>query len=70
VYLACGGILNATSGEIRSVDADRNGQYENDLDCTWQIIVPVNQRITIQFTNFSLEAADATGQCRDYVQVG
>ncbi|XP_015795561.2 cubilin-like, partial [Tetranychus urticae] len=34
----CGGILNGTSGSLESPDIDKDGRYENNLDCTWLII--------------------------------
>ena len=66
---ACGAQLNATSGTFRSLDVSGNGQYENDLDCTWVIIVPENNIITLRFTSFNLQGQSAAGSCVDYIEV-
>ncbi|XP_053408750.1 cubilin-like isoform X2 [Mercenaria mercenaria] len=51
----CGGILNSTSGTLRAVDSDGDGQYENDLDCRWSIIAANNKVIRLTFTGLDME---------------
>ncbi len=62
----CGGLIQATSGTIGSVDADSNGEYEPELDCTWQISVPTDQVVRLTFNTFALEGGDCD---YDYVEV-
>ncbi|XP_067863171.1 cubilin [Heptranchias perlo] len=65
----CGGYLTGTSGTFSSPDVDFNGKYEKNLDCLWNIIVPLNKVINITFTVFLLEDK-ANGICAyDYVSI-
>ncbi|CAH1775425.1 unnamed protein product [Owenia fusiformis] len=63
----CGGLLNQSSGSIGSVDATGNGYYENNLDCTWQIIVPNDNIVKVTFLQMDLESDIGCGY--DYVEV-
>ena len=55
VSQGCGGLLNASSGTIQSLDYDGDGQYENDLDCVWRIQAPENKVIKLTMGRFILE---------------
>jgi len=66
---SCGGMLNGTTGSFRSLDADNDGRYENDLECLWRIIVPENNRILLQFSSFRLEPPGPNGRCQDFVEI-
>jgi len=61
----CGGLINSTSGTIQSLDDNRDGIYETDLNCEWQIIVPQNSSVSLSFTRFNL----APVGCYDYLEV-
>ncbi|CAL1529132.1 unnamed protein product [Lymnaea stagnalis] len=50
----CGGTLRQSSGTIRSLDIDNNGQYEPDLDCHWLIYVGENKLVTINITGINI----------------
>lgn len=51
----CGGVLNTTTGELRSLDADGNGQYENNLDCHWTIVGETNKVIKLNIWGMAIE---------------
>ena len=63
----CGGVLNATSGQLQSVDADANGQYENNLDCRWTIIGASNK--VIRFSVQGLDIEPNANCIYDYLRV-
>ncbi|XP_070175573.1 delta-like protein D [Littorina saxatilis] len=48
-------LLNGQSGTFTS--PNHPNQYQNDMDCTWQITVQSNYVIQLTFSNFSLEAS-------------
>ena len=58
VCVACGGLINATSAGYLSSPYYPN-DYPKNLDCEWQIIVPVGERIKIEFTTFDVEKHSA-----------
>ncbi|XP_070174131.1 cubilin-like [Littorina saxatilis] len=51
----CGGVVNRTSGVIRSFDADGDGSYENGLDCYWTIFVSQNKIVYLNVTDLDIE---------------
>lgn len=62
----CGGLIQASSGSFGSVDDNGDGQYEPELDCTWQISVPTDMVVRLTFNSFAMEDRD----CHyDYVEV-
>lgn len=63
--MGCGGVINSTSGSIQSIDINRDGLYEMDLECVWQMALPQNLTIFLQFNRFDLVS---TG-CYDYLEV-
>ena len=63
----CGGLLRSTSGSFASLDADGNGYYEPELDCTWQIVAPQGQVISLTFNSFNLEVDQNCDY--DYIEV-
>ena len=67
----CGGLLNTTSGVIKSLDHDGNGQYEPDLNCVWQIVVPPDHNVRLHFDQFDLAPQGGEGclDLSDYLQV-
>ena len=50
---SCGQFLTGPSGTVMS--ANYPGNYNNDEYCTWQIQVPVNKKIRLDFTEFKTE---------------
>lgn len=52
----CGGLLVFPSGTIASpgFPADPD-YYDNNVDCVWNIEAPVDQRVILQFNNFTTE---------------
>ena len=60
-------MFNTSSGMFGSLDADGNGMYEPNLNCAWQIIVPMGKVVFLQFLSFNLE--DAYNCHYDYVEV-
>nr|XP_016847715.1 PREDICTED: deleted in malignant brain tumors 1 protein [Anolis carolinensis] len=53
---SCGGFLGHQSGTIQSPFYPSN--YPNNADCTWQIQVESNSRITLTFQNLQLQVCD------------
>ncbi|XP_046448205.1 CUB domain-containing protein 2-like [Daphnia pulex] len=52
----CGGLLTFPSGTIASpgFPADPH-YYDNNVDCLWEIVAPLDQKVILQFTNFTTE---------------
>lgn len=50
---ACGGIIEATNGTITSPSFP--DLYPGNKSCIWEIIAPVQFKITLNFTHFDLE---------------
>ncbi|KFM62124.1 Cubilin, partial [Stegodyphus mimosarum] len=66
----CGGMLNTSTGEIKSVDVDSDGQYESNLDCNWLIMSSSpNQVILLNFTSFNVESSRNNTCVYDYVEL-
>lgn len=66
----CGGYLNTSSGTIQSLDHDRDGKYEFDLDCIWTIIGEEFKVITLTFQNFNVEETYNRTSCSwDYLEI-
>ena len=54
------------------MDADGNGQYENDLDCQWVVVGTEGLVLAMSFTRFNVEDKSngtADDPCWDYVEV-
>ncbi|XP_076437271.1 cubilin-like isoform X2 [Babylonia areolata] len=51
----CGGVINQTSGVLRSFDANGDGRYENDLTCQWTFFAAEGKVIAFNFTGLDLE---------------
>ncbi|RLW11183.1 hypothetical protein DV515_00001475, partial [Chloebia gouldiae] len=49
----CGGIFQATSGEIHSPNYPQ--PYHNNTDCSWVIQVDQSHRVLLNFTDFDIE---------------
>ncbi|NXD11879.1 CUBN protein, partial [Nothocercus nigrocapillus] len=49
----CGGIFQATSGEIHSPNYPE--PYSNNTDCSWVIQVDYSHRVLLNFTDFDIE---------------
>ncbi|NWR90257.1 CUBN protein, partial [Furnarius figulus] len=49
----CGGVFQATSGEIRSPNYPQ--PYNNNTDCSWVIQVDHSHRVLLNFTDFDIE---------------
>ncbi|XP_062489682.1 cubilin isoform X1 [Pezoporus occidentalis] len=49
----CGGIFQATSGEIHSPNYPQH--YGNNADCSWLIQVDSSHRVLLNFTDFDIE---------------
>ena len=63
----CGGILNETSGSIRSVDRDGDGLYDNNLECVWVIVAPEATVIELKILYMDIEWHKTCDS--DYVRV-
>ncbi|XP_060561255.1 cubilin-like, partial [Ruditapes philippinarum] len=63
----CGGILNSTTGSLRSKDSDGYGRYDNNQDCRWIIVAGDNNVIRLTFTRFQLEYH--SGCLFDYIKI-
>ena len=50
---SCGDFLTGPSGTVTS--SNYPGNYNNDDYCTWQIQVPVNKKVRLDFTEFKTE---------------
>jgi len=48
-------MLNSSQGSFRSIDANGNGLYENNLDCIWTILVGGNKIVKLNIDNFNVE---------------
>ena len=66
--VGCGGrIVNAQSGDIRPVDINNDGNFENNQDCTWVVTTPVNQVLQLTVT---WPMTLANNNCDDQLLVG
>lgn len=52
---ACGGTLSDGNGTITSPSYPSN--YPKNKECTWKIIGPKGQRISLKFKDFKLEGS-------------
>lgn len=63
----CGGFFNTSSGVIQSPDIDRNGKYDDNLDCWWHIIIEEDNIIKLTFEYMDIEPNQ---QCSfDYLEI-
>ena len=58
---SCGQFLSGPSGTVNSSNYPAN--YDDDEYCTWQIQVPVNKKIRLDFTEFKTESG------KDYLMI-
>jgi hypothetical protein len=70
----CGGRVQVNGGEtktIQSLDADRDGNYEKDLNCQWLFTGADGKNLRLTFNTFDVESAanDTYRNCFDYVEV-
>ena len=69
----CGGRLDVVSSTtIRSYDADRDGNYEPELNCQWVLLgSDPGKVLKMSFTTFNIErdANSTSVTCWDYVEV-
>ena len=62
--------LDATATYSSLSDGSHQYDYDHNLNCTWLLRAPTGSTLRLEFTSFSLEAADAkTGKCYDYVEI-
>lgn len=61
---ACGGVIDTLNGTITSPSFP--DLYPMSKDCVWEIIVPEQYRITINFTHFDLEGDNYHAQECEY----
>ena len=54
----CGGLLNGTSGTIRSPDNNKDGRYDHNADCWWNISVEETNAVEINFVQMELAYSD------------
>jgi hypothetical protein len=52
---SCGGILNSTTDKITSLDLDKDGLYDRNLDCRWNIVVGENKVIIFTVEGIDIE---------------
>jgi len=57
---ACGGYLKAMNGTLKSPSFPST--YPMNKKCIWQIVAPVDYRITLNFTYFDLEGNNVSMQ--------
>ena len=70
----CGGkidLRSANSATIRSLDADSDGNYEDNLICTWVAKGRDAKNIKLSFSSFDVEREDngTASICWDFVEV-
>lgn len=65
--MSCGGIIESMNGTI--VSPSFPDLYPMDKECVWEIKVPKNHRITVNFTHFDLEGSNYNVQECDYDSV-
>lgn len=63
---ACGGVIEALNGSFTSPSFPE--RYPVSKECSWEIIVPEQYRITLNFTQFDLEGTQKISEC-DYDSV-
>ncbi|XP_023245166.1 tolloid-like protein 2 [Copidosoma floridanum] len=61
---ACGGTFESNNGTITSPSFPET--YPNNKHCVWEIIAPVQYRITLNFTHFDLEGNNVYEQPCEY----
>lgn len=60
-------LLTASSGMFEDGSGDSRRRYLASGDCRWRVSIPANQKLLVNFTKFSVEAAR---RCRyDYLQI-
>lgn len=57
----CGGMLNGTSGTFRSPGYLTQLKYDDNLDCSWTLLIPSDGHLTLIFVEFETE------ECCDFV---
>lgn len=73
----CGGTKNLTDGAVTltSIDLDRNGNYDDDLDCQWLLIAPEFKLVEVTFSSFSMQSSQGLNRVSnvtcpyDYLEV-
>ncbi|XP_067326675.1 cubilin [Anolis sagrei] len=66
----CGGYLTNSTDSFGSPDSNRDGRYENYLECIWMIVASTDKLINLTFNTFQLEAASGFDNCKyDYVKL-
>lgn len=60
----CGGIYKETTGLI-SLPSERAIKYEDNQNCTWLLVAPEGQHITITWNRFDIEGPP----CNDYLEL-
>ena len=70
----CGGRVPVGTGEtktFRSLDFDRNGNYEKELNCQWVFSGADGKVLKLTFSRFNVESAENNTyqNCYDYVEV-
>ena len=63
----CGGTIRDVTGMISYPDVDNKVQYDNKIDCCWQIFANETDRIEIYFLRLDLQRSD--GCISDYLEV-
>ena len=64
----CGGVRTDSQGELRSLDSDGDGQYDNKVDCLWSLTAPMDQHIVLQILSMDIEEEYAC--LFDFLEVG
>ena len=66
----CGGVFRDQSGFFRSVDADGDGLYEPNQNCTWTIIAGEYQTILLDIIDIDIPNSLFFGTCiKDSIRV-
>ena len=54
-FVGCGGMLNGTSGTFRSPGYLTQLKYDDNLDCSWTLLIPSDGYLTLIFVEFETE---------------
>ena len=63
--LGCGGVLTNESGQLRPVDVDGDGSYEDDQDCVWKITAPARHQVIQLSLSGAFDVEQSSG-CMEY----
>ena len=66
----CGGVLTGPSGYLASIDANRDGQYDNSQDCQWTISLEYTYVILFEVLKQDILQTEELSTCQtDFLAV-